>query len=216
MFGIGYQEMFVVLVVALVVFGPSRLPELAGQLGRWVRDFRRMSSELTGEFEKTIAEVEEVKKSFKREFEGIQDEVEGVGKSVRGDLKKGTKSPVAAKRASSTPLKSGTASTAAASKSATAASGANGSRGKMPALQQRARDGEAANANGLPNNGLAPLATKSDPLVDVSFFDLDVELIVSKNGKAPTSNGDAAAAEDAISRVRRRRAEAAYSRRVSA
>ena len=64
MFGIGYQEMFIVLVVALVIFGPKRLPELAGQVGRWVRDFRRMSSDLTGEFEKTFAEVDEVKKSF--------------------------------------------------------------------------------------------------------------------------------------------------------
>ena len=32
MFGIGYQEMFIVLVVALVIFGPKRLPELAGQV----------------------------------------------------------------------------------------------------------------------------------------------------------------------------------------
>ena len=92
MFGIGYQEMFIVLVVALVIFGPSRLPELAGQVGRWVRDFRRMSSDLTGEFEKTFAEVDEVKKTFKREMQGIQEEVEGIGKSARGDLKKsGTK-----------------------------------------------------------------------------------------------------------------------------
>jgi Tat protein translocase TatB subunit len=88
MFGIGYQEMFVVLVVALIIFGPSRLPELAGQVGRWVRDFRRMSADLTGEFEKTFAEVDEVKKSFTREMQSIQDEVEGVGKSARGDLRK--------------------------------------------------------------------------------------------------------------------------------
>ena len=85
MFGIGYQEMFIVLVVALVIFGPSRLPELAGQVGRWVRDFRRMSSDLTGEFEKTFAEVDEVKKTFQREMQGIQEEVEGVGKSARGE-----------------------------------------------------------------------------------------------------------------------------------
>ena len=64
MFGIGYQEMFIVLVVAMVIFGPKRLPELAGQVGRWVRDFRRMSSDLTGEFEKTFAEVDEVKKTL--------------------------------------------------------------------------------------------------------------------------------------------------------
>src|SRR4051812_37887290 len=120
MFGIGYQEMFVILVVALVVFGPARLPELAGQVGRWVRDFRRMSSDLTGEFEKTFAEVEEVKKSFQREIQSIQDEVEGVGKSTRGDLKKlSGKSPSASKKSTATPTKS-TSSTASAATSSRA------------------------------------------------------------------------------------------------
>ena len=108
MFGIGYQEMFIVLVVALVIFGPSRLPELAGQVGRWVRDFRRMSSDLTGEFEKTFAEVDEVKKTFKREMQGIQEEVEGVGKSARGDLKKsGTKAIGAGQKTGSAAAKKG-------------------------------------------------------------------------------------------------------------
>src|SRR5687768_501327 len=77
MFGIGYSEMFLIAVVALIVFGPGRLPEVAGQVGRWVRDFRRMSSELTGEFEKTIAEVDEVRESVRREVQGIQKELTG-------------------------------------------------------------------------------------------------------------------------------------------
>src|SRR5215210_7182605 len=119
MFGIGYQEMFIVLVVALVIFGPKRLPELAGQVGRWVRDFRRMSSDLTGEFEKTFAEVDEVKKTFQRELQGIQQEVEGVGKSTRGDLKKsGAKAIGDGKKAGSVATK----------KSATGATGLNATR----------------------------------------------------------------------------------------
>src|SRR3954451_10601373 len=105
--------MFVILVVALVVFGPSRLPELAGQVGRWVRDFRRMSADLTGEFEKTFAEVDEVKKSFQREIQGIQQEVEGVGKSARGDLKKTSVKPIAdGKKTAVATAKKGTAEAA--------------------------------------------------------------------------------------------------------
>src|SRR5215208_5212902 len=134
MFGIGYQEMFIVLVVALVIFGPKRLPELAGQVGKWVRDFRRMSSDLTGEFEKTFAEVDEVKKSFQRELQGIQEEVEGVGKSARGDLKKsGTKAIGDGKKASAGAAKKGTAATATASSKTTPTAneaGANGARAK--------------------------------------------------------------------------------------
>src|SRR5215213_8714105 len=84
MFGIGYQEMFIVLVVALVIFGPKRLPELAGQVGRWVRDFRRMSSDLTGEFSSTFSEIDEVKKSFERELKSAAGELDNAGKSVTG------------------------------------------------------------------------------------------------------------------------------------
>jgi Tat protein translocase TatB subunit len=215
MFGIGYQEMFIVLVVALVIFGPSRLPELAGQVGRWVRDFRRMSSDLTGEFEKTFAEVDEVKKTFQREMQGIQEEVEGVGKSARGELKKsGAKAIADGKKGTGAAAKKGTATAATAanparppfsSKTPLSASeaGANGARAKTERGDKLLRV--------VP--GTVPVATKADPLVDVSFFDLDAERSTSKNGLAAAASG--ATADDAISRVRRRRAASAYAQRTS-
>jgi sec-independent protein translocase protein TatB len=207
--------MFIVLVVALVIFGPSRLPEMAGQVGRWVRDFRRMSSDLTGEFEKTFAEVDEVKKSFKRELQGIQDEVEGIGKSARGDLKKsGTKSIAAGKKPVGAAAKTGTAAT----------TGTNPTR-PSSALGKTAGKSNDSTANGAGRKtrggklggfaaGTLPVATKADPLIDVSFLELDVALIGNRNGSSASdgaSNGD-----DALSRVRRRRAAAAYASRNSA
>jgi Tat protein translocase TatB subunit len=201
MFGIGYQEMFVILVVALVVFGPSRLPELAGQVGRWVRDFRRMSADLTGEFEKTFAEVDEVKKTFKRELEGIQEEVEGIGKSAKKDLRKTSSS--GAKKSATASARSGSAAKAAASRSTVAA---------VPAATA---DGAATVANGaaaVGANGFAR-ATKADPLVDVSFFDMDSIVIPAASGGQASANG--AGGDDALDRVRRRRAAAAYSHRAS-
>jgi TatA/E family protein of Tat protein translocase len=46
MFGIGVTELGIILVVALLVFGPKRLPELARMLGRGMGEFRRASNEL--------------------------------------------------------------------------------------------------------------------------------------------------------------------------
>ena len=41
MFGLGVPELIVILVVALLVFGPGRLPEIGSALGRSIRDFRK-------------------------------------------------------------------------------------------------------------------------------------------------------------------------------
>ena len=216
MFGIGYQEMFIVLVAALVIFGPSRLPELAGQVGRWVRDFRRMSSDLTGEFEKTFAEVDEVKKTFQREMQGIQEEVEGVGKSARGELKKsGAKAIGEGKKGSGAGAKKGTATAGTAANPARSPSSTKTTSTTIGADANgaRAKNGRGDKLDRIAP-GTVPVATKADPLVDVSFFDLDLALSAAKNGSAAAANG--AAADDAISRVRRRRAASAYGQRNSA
>ena len=49
MFNIGPTELIVVLVIALIVFGPKRLPEVGRTIGKSLREFRKASDELKDE-----------------------------------------------------------------------------------------------------------------------------------------------------------------------
>lgn len=48
MLNIGPQELLLILLIALIVVGPNRLPELARQIGRGLREFRKLQDEVTG------------------------------------------------------------------------------------------------------------------------------------------------------------------------
>ena len=54
MFDIGLQEMLVIGVIALLVFGPSKLPELGRMVGRAMREFRRASDEFRSTVETNL------------------------------------------------------------------------------------------------------------------------------------------------------------------
>ena len=45
MFGIGMQELLIILLIVIIVFGAKRLPELSSSLGKAIRNFRRSMSE---------------------------------------------------------------------------------------------------------------------------------------------------------------------------
>jgi TatA/E family protein of Tat protein translocase len=67
MFGIGPLELVVILVVALLVFGPKRVPELARTVGRGLAEFRRASNDLR----KTLA-LDELQQDLRRDLTGTQ------------------------------------------------------------------------------------------------------------------------------------------------
>lgn len=89
--GIGFAEIMFVLLIALMVFGPRRLPEIAAKAGKTVRDLRNMSNGLLAEWQREITvaarleELENVKKEFdlaKEEITGVKQELTDVKTSV--------------------------------------------------------------------------------------------------------------------------------------
>lgn len=68
MFGIGLPELLVVAVVALLVLGPARLPELARSLGKGLAEFRRASSDLRSSLMDATQEAREPLEEMQREL----------------------------------------------------------------------------------------------------------------------------------------------------
>jgi TatA/E family protein of Tat protein translocase len=62
MFGLGFGEIVIILVLALILFGPKKLPEVAKQLGKGMRDFQKATEDLKGQFEKEFY-TDEAKKA---------------------------------------------------------------------------------------------------------------------------------------------------------
>ncbi len=62
---VGVQEMVVIFLVALVLFGPKKLPELGKTIGKAITEFRRAQSELKATFETHMRELEKESQSIK-------------------------------------------------------------------------------------------------------------------------------------------------------
>jgi len=58
MFGLGWQELVIILVIALIIFGPRKLPELGKSLGQAIRGFKEGTNKATEAARKEIKEIE--------------------------------------------------------------------------------------------------------------------------------------------------------------
>ena len=67
LFGIGPAELIVILLIAVLVFGPDKVPEAARKAGRWYADFRRitqdMTTQVTRQLDVEIADEERAKQA---------------------------------------------------------------------------------------------------------------------------------------------------------
>ncbi len=70
-FGIGLPEMAVIFTIALLVFGPKKLPEIGRSMGKAIRGFQDASREFESEFTREAKQLEEAATTNKPETEKL-------------------------------------------------------------------------------------------------------------------------------------------------
>ena len=66
---IGVPGLILILVIALIIFGPKKLPEIGRAVGQTLSEFKKSARELTSD---AVEEIEEVKKEVKEQQEEIK------------------------------------------------------------------------------------------------------------------------------------------------
>lgn len=78
MFGIGLPEMIIIMVIALIVIGPSKLPELARALGKGMAEFRKATQEI-----KDSLDIDEDFQAVKND---LADTVSGIEQTISSQV----------------------------------------------------------------------------------------------------------------------------------
>lgn len=91
----GPQELLVIAVVAVIFFGPDRLPEIARNVGTFIRRVRALTTESVDEL-KRVAESEGLDREWRQlsdEFRGTRDDLRGMRDDIDRSARGGTGTP---------------------------------------------------------------------------------------------------------------------------
>ena len=85
MFDVGFSELLIIAVVALLVLGPERLPKAARFAGLWVRRARAQWYSVKAEFERELA-TEELQRSLKTPLSDLQPQMKALENELRDEF----------------------------------------------------------------------------------------------------------------------------------
>jgi sec-independent protein translocase protein TatB len=87
MFDIGWSELVVIAVVALIAIGPKELPGVLRMLGQWMGKARKMAAEFQGQFQEAMREAEMA--DLKKSFDEVREAASGfTGGNIMSSLQK--------------------------------------------------------------------------------------------------------------------------------
>ena len=224
MLGVGPQEIAIIALFALIIFGPGKMPEMMREAGKYYAKFKGMADDMTGELNKVTADA-------RKELDGAFGDLGPMGADLEKSLGMGK---------SSRTTSSGTKSTAssAAKKTTSTAKKTTTSSARPTATGNKTTSGTktTTSATAATKTASKPLvATKSDPLADFALFEGEKKVTTRRARVAAPSAisdltprdifGDAepqvaektpladlASSDDPVARARARRQSAGYAR----
>src|SRR5579883_533429 len=69
---LGFSEMLMIFVIALLVFGPKKLPELGKSLGKGIREFKKATEELKSNWDDHVKDIAEPINDMKKDVHSMQ------------------------------------------------------------------------------------------------------------------------------------------------
>src|SRR3989442_474280 len=82
---LGFSEMLVIFIVALLVFGPKKLPELGKSLGKGIREFRKATDELKSTWQDQVKDIQ-------APLNDVKKDINDMGRDLKTDLYKSIES----------------------------------------------------------------------------------------------------------------------------
>ena len=191
MFGIGVAEFFAVLVLALIVLGPERLPRAMRTLGRWVRQLRQMTREFRKEFAEEFSILYEEMDVLRQEAENTRQELADIRSELSDTLQGAADDVNVAGQGIAEDLRGAVSAGQAGAESSPGASGPSAGTTSAPALPEPGANASAPSApSALPTPASATTsstpATASEPLSAA-----DAMALAIKDTFAPSTNGQA-------------------------
>ena len=80
---ISFTELLTILLIALVVFGPQRLPELARKAGEWAREIKRTAAEFRRGLDQEVGDLKKPFTEVKADLDKARDDLKAAGDEVK-------------------------------------------------------------------------------------------------------------------------------------
>lgn len=160
MLGVGPQEIAIIALFALIIFGPGKMPEMMREAGKYYAKFRGMADEVTGELNKVTADA-------RKELDGAFGDLGPMGADLEKSLGMGKSG-----RTTSTGSKSTSSSTAKKTTTAAKKAGASPSRSTASGGKGISGSKTSTTASSATKTATKPVvASKEDPLADFALFE---------------------------------------------